>query len=282
MSSPTKQQKFCIARRIWVCAWILTAMALDFIIAIHSISMKFIWKPFQILIGGPTNNIVSLWVQEVYAMEQPCYFLWAGPNVLYLFLQQKHNLLVTLSDAYLVALQEKQLEIDQQNDPSRHLVEEMQEARMSAISILENQIAIAYENNDLERVFQLEYNFDHLYMMWFAWYFYLQCWLSSAKSELMRARLNPGFPPLAVLWVAYGVSCMARSPKVIDVTSFVVCIWKVMHKSHARQSKLTVVSVVVFASLLFTFWWNKIPMNNFKGNFEAGWQNVTRSEIVPV
>ena len=68
----------------------------------------------------------------------------------------------------LVALREKQLKIDRQNDPSRHLLRTIGDAGSPSECNFHhgNQIAIAYENDDMERVFQLEYNFDHLHVTW--------------------------------------------------------------------------------------------------------------------
>ena len=63
------------------------------------------------------------------------------------------------------ALEEAQLQIDRDNDPSTRMLQHMQKARESAMNTLRDQLELALENNDMERYHQLEEQFAHLYTM---------------------------------------------------------------------------------------------------------------------
>ena len=75
------------------------------------------------------------------------------------------ELLEFLRDLDLEDLEQRQLQIDRDNDPSRQAEADLVAARNSALASLEHQITLAYENNDLERVHWLQDNFDHLYLL---------------------------------------------------------------------------------------------------------------------
>ena len=75
------------------------------------------------------------------------------------------EMLEFLRDLDLDDLEQRQLQIDRNNDPSGPALEEMQEARARAIASLEAEIAVVHENNDLERVQWLQERFDFLYVL---------------------------------------------------------------------------------------------------------------------
>ena len=66
-----------------------------------------------------------------------------------------------LRDLDLEDLEQRQLQIDRYNDPSRHAEAEMVAARERAIATLEMEISAAHENNDLKRAW-LQDRFDFL------------------------------------------------------------------------------------------------------------------------
>ena len=70
-----------------------------------------------------------------------------------------------LRDLDLEDLEQRQLQIDRDNDPSRHAEAEMVAARERAIATLEMEISAAHENNDLERAQWLQDRFDLLYVL---------------------------------------------------------------------------------------------------------------------
>ena len=78
---------------------------------------------------------------------------------------QYREVLGFLRDLDFQDLEQKQFQIDRDNDPSRHAVEQLEAARGSAIATLEAQIAAARDRNDLERVEWLRERFDHLYVL---------------------------------------------------------------------------------------------------------------------
>ena len=90
------------------------------------------------------------------------------------------EILECVRDLDLEDLEQRQLQIDRDNDPSRHAEAEMVAARERAIATLEMEISAAHEN-DLERAH------DFLYVLCLGWYVYGEC-------------------------------CMAHSFEVIDVT----------------------------------------------------------------
>ena len=57
-----------------------------------------------------------------------------------------HEVLVVIRDLDLASLEEAQLQKDRDNDPTTRLVQDMQEARESAITTLEHHIELALEN----------------------------------------------------------------------------------------------------------------------------------------
>ena len=75
------------------------------------------------------------------------------------------ELLEFLRDLDLDDVEQRQLQIDRNDDPSGPALEEMQEARARAIASLETEIALAHENNDLERAQWLQDRFDFLYVL---------------------------------------------------------------------------------------------------------------------
>jgi len=75
------------------------------------------------------------------------------------------ELLEFLRDLDFDDLEKRQLQIDKDNDPSGPALEEMQAARARAIASLETEIALAHENNDLERAQWLQDRFDFLYVL---------------------------------------------------------------------------------------------------------------------
>ena len=66
------------------------------------------------------------------------------------------ELLGFLRDLDFETLEEAQLQIDRDNDPSTRLLENMQRARECAINTLHDQLKLALENNDMDRYHQLE------------------------------------------------------------------------------------------------------------------------------
>ena len=56
-----------------------------------------------------------------------------------------------LRDLDLEDLEQRQLQIDRDNDPSRHAEAEVVAARETAIAALEMEISAAHKNNDFER-----------------------------------------------------------------------------------------------------------------------------------
>jgi len=70
-----------------------------------------------------------------------------------------------LRDLDLEDLEQRQLQIDRNNDPSRHAEADMVAARERAIATLEMGISAAHENNDLERAQWLQDRFDFLYVL---------------------------------------------------------------------------------------------------------------------
>ena len=74
------------------------------------------------------------------------------------------ELLESLRDLDFDDLEQRQLQIDKDHDPLGPALEEMQEARARAIASLETEIALAHENNDLERAQWLQDRFDFLYV----------------------------------------------------------------------------------------------------------------------
>ena len=75
---------------------------------------------------------------------------------------QYRDLLGFLRDLNFETLEEAQLQIDRDNDPSTRLLEDMQRGRESAINALEHQLELALGHNDMERYHQLEEQFAYL------------------------------------------------------------------------------------------------------------------------
>ena len=75
------------------------------------------------------------------------------------------EILEFLRDLDLEDLEQRQLQIDRDNNPSRQAEADLVAARNSALASLEHEITLAHENNDLERVHWLQGNFDHLYLL---------------------------------------------------------------------------------------------------------------------
>ena len=75
------------------------------------------------------------------------------------------EMLEFLRDLDLDDLEQRQLQIDRNNDPSGPALDEMVSARERAIATLEAEISAAHENNDLERAQWLQDRFDFLYVL---------------------------------------------------------------------------------------------------------------------
>ena len=75
------------------------------------------------------------------------------------------EILEFLRELDLEDLEQRQLQIDRDNNPSRQAEDDLVAARESAIANLEHEISLAHENNDLERVPWLQDRFDYLYLL---------------------------------------------------------------------------------------------------------------------